>query len=218
MDREGRKAIAGVDDPKRGGDRLAIAKDPQFQGRVQRAGVGGEAKPFIGLLDDPVEPVETRFTKEWTPLSCVVTLKIAIKATKRRTKGTCQERQEIPSCTPSRGQKDPSDARRQRSCSIACRSGTSRVPCSSTERNGTSHPKLPRWREHLVPVKVKSDVLVPHGPILSSLHVLSSPEPVLAKFQSPPAVETASTREETVNRRKAFRDRATIGLWPVMLL
>ena len=46
----GHSVVPGVNDPARGGDRLEIAKDIGFQGKLQRAGIGGEAaKPFIGL-------------------------------------------------------------------------------------------------------------------------------------------------------------------------
>ena len=51
----GHVVIPGVDDPKRGGDRLKIAKDIPLQGRLQRAGAQGDAvKPFIALQEgDP---------------------------------------------------------------------------------------------------------------------------------------------------------------------
>jgi hypothetical protein len=43
--------ILGVNDPKRGGDRVDIAKDVRFQGKVQAAGIEGDAaKPFIGRV------------------------------------------------------------------------------------------------------------------------------------------------------------------------
>jgi len=42
--------VAGVSDPKRGGDRLQIARDVQYQQKVIGQGIDGEAaKPFIGL-------------------------------------------------------------------------------------------------------------------------------------------------------------------------
>ena len=43
--------VAGVNDPKRGGDRVDIAKDVRFQGKVQARGIEGEAaKPFVGRV------------------------------------------------------------------------------------------------------------------------------------------------------------------------
>ena len=59
----------GVNDPAHGGDRLSLAKDIKFQGKVQAAGVEGDAaRPFIGLqASDPRRVGDTQVFQGMNP-------------------------------------------------------------------------------------------------------------------------------------------------------
>jgi hypothetical protein len=47
----GHNVVTGVNDPRRGGDRLDIAKDVQFQNKLLAQGIKGDAaRPFVGQL------------------------------------------------------------------------------------------------------------------------------------------------------------------------
>ena len=61
--------VAGVNDPRRGGDRVDIAKDIKLQSKLQAAGIEGEAaKPFIGLqAGDPSRVGDTQVFQGMSP-------------------------------------------------------------------------------------------------------------------------------------------------------
>ena len=86
--------VFGVNDPKRGGDRVEFAKDIQLQGKILRQGIDGEAaKPFIGLQPgDPRRPGFNQAYKGMDPVDLRIDMENRNRANRRKKNAIARKR------------------------------------------------------------------------------------------------------------------------------